>query len=525
MRSPPAHRAPRERPRWPRAVRILWRVGLCVLLVQLAGLLTQSAYLYGHFDLTSDFALFDQAWVAIAHGHLNPESTLYRTAPYLTNHFELITYPLALLWFVFPHGITLLVAEDVATVASEAVAFAWVLDLMVAGRRRARSGSTEGGTVRGSDVVVASGVLVVLVANPWIWWADAFDFHLQVFATLFAVVAARSFWSRRGHPWVWVVLALACGAVESIVLAGLALTMLVAWRGLRREGAVLLALVVAWVVTLSSLGLDAGSQLSTNYGYLAHVKPGGAVTLSAVVAGLVGHPATAWRTVAGRWREVWQLVAGSSALGAVTVIGLPMSLVLLVPSVLNHSPTVISPIAAYQELGVFMFVPVGSFVAVRWLLARRPLWIKAAGALVGVVALVQVLVLSAQFAPAARKDFAQVSPSSTAVLSTVLAHTPADAEVVSSNGMVGRFAGRLWIYSYLGATPGGKHILVRERTVLFVLAPRQGIEEATPQETLRLIRFVRVRLGADQVAHADGIYAYLWHPGPGVRSVTLPGAP
>jgi hypothetical protein len=91
--------------------------------------------------------------------------------------------------------------------------------------------------------------------------------------------------------------------------------------------------------------------------------------------------------------------------------------------------------------------------------------------------------------------------------------------------MVGRFAGRLWIYSYLGATPGGKHILVRERTVLFVLAPRQGIEEATPQETLRLIRFVRVRLGADQVAHADGIYAYLWHPGPGVRSVTLPGAP
>ncbi|WP_298331773.1 DUF2079 domain-containing protein [Haloactinopolyspora sp.] len=506
-------------------MRVLWWAGLGLLLLQLGGLLGQSAYLYGHFDLTSDFALFDQAWVAIAHGHLDPEGTLYRTAPFLTNHFELITYPLALLWFVFPHGITLLVVQDVATVAGEAVAFAWVLDLVSSGERETSALATSSGTVRRRDVVLATGALVVLVADPWIWWADAFDFHLQALAAVFALLAARGFWSKRGHPWIWVVLALSCGAVESIVLVGLAVTLLVARRGLWREGAALLAIGVAWVAVLSGLGLDTGSQLSTNYGYLAHVKPGATVTLSAVIAGVLEHPSTALRTVASRWRDVWHFVAGSSLLGVATTIGLPVSIVILLPSVLNHSPTVISPIASYQELAVFLFVPVGSFVAMRWVLARRSAWVAVVGVLVGAAALAQVVSLSARFAPEARAKFAKIPPASASVLANVLAHTPADAEVVASNGVVGRFAGRLWVYSYLGATPGGKVVLVREREVLFVLVPRQGFVVATAEQTLRLARFVRVHLGAIPVAHADGIYAYLWHPGPGVRSVTLPSAP
>ena len=504
-------------------MRTLWWVGLGLLLLQLAGLLNQSAFLYRHFDLTSDFALFDQAWAAIAHGHLDPEGTLYRTAPFLTNHFELITYPLALLWFLFPHGITLLVVQDVATVGAEAVAFAWVLDLVAPGG--SGSSATTARPVPTRLLVLAAGVLVVLVADPWIWWADAFDFHLQALATLFALLAARGFWSKRGRPWIWVALTLACGTVESIVLVGLAIVLLVARRGRQREGAALLAIGVAWVTILSGLGLDAGSQLSTNYGYLAHVKPGGTVTLSAVVAGVLEHPSTAFRTIAHRWRDVWHIVAGSSLLGVATVIGLPISVVIVLPSVLNHSPTVISPIASYQELAVFLFVPVGSFVALRWVLARRSTWVAVVGALVGAGALAQVLNLSVQFAPEARAEFAKIPPATASVLADVLARTPTNAEVVASNGVVGRFAGRLWVYSYLGTSPGGKVVLVREPEVLFVLVPRQGFVAATATQTLRLAHFVDAHLGAVQIAHAAGVYAYLWHPGPGVRSVTLPSGP
>ena len=519
------HRVRAVRRSWPREVRALWWVGLSLLLIQLAGIVEQSIYLYGHFDLTSDFALFDQAWVAIAHGHLDPQGTIYRTAPFLTNHFELIIYPLALLWFVFPHGIMLLLVQDAATVASEAVAFAWVLDFVAFTRREGGSPEHCSATVCKSDLFIAAGVLVVLVANPWIWWATAFDFHLQALATLFALLAARSFWSKRGHPWMWVALTLSCGAVESMVLVGLAITLLVARRTAWRSGAALLVISVGWIAILSSLGLDSGSQLSTNYGYLTHVGPGTTVSLGAVIVGVLMHPSTAFQTLASRWRDVWHLVSGSSLLGAATAIGLPMSIVIILPSVLNHSPTVISPIASYQELGVFLFVPVGSFIAMRWVLERRSVWVAAAGAVVGVAALAQVINLSVRFAPQARAEFAKISPASTSVLANVLAHTSANTEVVASNGVVGRFSDRRWVYSYLGASAGGKEVLVRERLILFVLVPREGFVEATDQQTMRLARFVHVHLGAVQIAHANGVYAYLWHPGPGVRSVTLPSAP
>ena len=77
-----------------------WPVGLVVLAGQFVWLLLQSLDLYRRFSLTSDFALFYQAAHQIAAGHLYPTGTIYRTAPFFTNHFELILYPLSLLVLV-----------------------------------------------------------------------------------------------------------------------------------------------------------------------------------------------------------------------------------------------------------------------------------------------------------------------------------------------------------------------------------------------------------------------------------------
>lgn len=44
--------------------------------LQLAGLFVFSAIEYQSFSLGRDFAVHAEAWLAIAHGHLNPWSTL-----------------------------------------------------------------------------------------------------------------------------------------------------------------------------------------------------------------------------------------------------------------------------------------------------------------------------------------------------------------------------------------------------------------------------------------------------------------
>ncbi len=491
--------------------RLVQGAGL-ILLLQLVGLIAESDHLYSHFDLTSDYALFVQAWTLIAHGHLDPASTIYRSAPFLTNHFELILYPLALLWFVYPHGITLLVAQNVATVLSEAVAFLWILDLLEERRTRVRRGGE----------LLAVVILITIVLNPWIWWANAFDFHLQAFATLFGVLAARGFWSGRGRPWVWVVLTLCCGTVESIVLVGLGITLLLARRNLWPQGIGLMAAGTAWVVILSTLGFDEGSQLTSQYGYLVRAKPGTTVSVFRLILALIEHGSTAVRVAGRRWDDLWHIITGSGTLGVFTFIGMPMSVLILAPSVLNFSPTVISPIASYQELPIFIFVPVGSFVAVTWLLVQSRRWVRVTGAVLGLAALGQVLALSVVWTPRANAEFARVAPSSAQVLNEVLKATSSDDEVVASNGVVGRFAERAWIYSYLGTEAGGKTVPIRAKTVVFVLAPNQGIETAPPVKTVASIHYVKFQLRARPIASSEGIYAFVWHPPRGVRSITLP---
>jgi len=498
-------------------------VALPVLGLQLAWLLFRSVELYHRFALTSDFALFFQAWHLIAAGHLDPTGTIYRQAPFLTNHFELIVYPLALLSLVFPSGLTLLVVQDLACVAAELVAFWWLLDLVDERWPAAAKG-------RGA---LAAGSLVVLAIDPWIVWANAFDFHLEAFATLFALLAARSFWHRRTTAWVWVALTLCCGTVESIVLIGLGATLALLRRDLRWPGLAVVGAGIAWLGSLNALGYDAGSQLNSQYAYLTNPAllssprraAGTHVSLPSVLLGALRHPRTVGRFLGDRRLELWRFLAGSGFLGLFTWVGLPISLVLLIPGALNYSPYVLNPQSSFQVLPVLLFVPVGTVVALCWLANRHPRW-RAVGAALGVAALIQVVALSVVWLPRAQPFFSRVDPQTAQVLSSVLARTPSTDEVVASNGVVGRFAARPWIYSYLGTRPG-QSMTVGSRTVEFVFAPSQGIETACPAQysTDEAISYVEHRLGGRLVRASAGIDVLVWHPPAGIRTFSLPVLP
>ena len=215
------------------------QIGYAILGLQLALALAWSTVQYDRFALTFDFTIFHQAWYLIAHGDLNPWSTM-KLSYFWQDHSEFIMWPLALLYWVWPHGVVLLWIQDIAVVGAEAVAFTWLVRTGPAVPARPDAhGSPAAG-------------LVLLVANPWIWWTVSWDFHSETIAMPFAVAAGQGSRSNgRRRAWVWVVPLLACGDVAATYLAAIGLGAVLAGRApadaRRRPGS-----VSAWPPSCSS---------------------------------------------------------------------------------------------------------------------------------------------------------------------------------------------------------------------------------------------------------------------------------
>ena len=155
----------------------VWRVSLCLLGVQLIGMLVFTTVQYQRFNLTNDFAGYAQAWTAIAHGHMSPFSSVL-TVPFWRNDFELLMWPLALFYWVYPHAVTLLWLQVFAVVGGELVALSWARDAV---KRRPQD--------KGLAAVLLGLVAALLLLTPWSWYTIGFDFHFVPFAALFALLA------------------------------------------------------------------------------------------------------------------------------------------------------------------------------------------------------------------------------------------------------------------------------------------------------------------------------------------------
>lgn len=220
-----------------------------------------------HADaLTLDYSIFFQAAWQIAHGHLDP-FTSTQGFTFLHDHGEVLLWVLAPLSRLPPHGLWLLFAQDGATVAAEWVALRLVIDLT-------NQPSWPERLPRRLAVATAA---LLLLANPWVYDTSAFDFHMQAFAVLASLLAARSLiQGRHARTAVFVALALGAGDVAGTYILGVGLTGVLLARSADRP--VRSALVVAgsgppWVLLLSALHLNQGSGLAGAYGYLAGTPP------------------------------------------------------------------------------------------------------------------------------------------------------------------------------------------------------------------------------------------------------------
>jgi Predicted membrane protein (DUF2079) len=475
------------------------RIGYAILALQLAFFFAWSTILYRRFSLTLDFAVYHQAWFLIAHGNLDPYNTVVQSGfSFWRDHCEFVMWPLALFYWIWPHDVLLLWLQDAGVVVAEAVAFTWLCELAEKYRP-------------GKDAAwLAAAGLVLLAANPWTWRSVSFDFHIEPVAVAFVALLAWDLANGRRRAWAWVVPLLACGDVAVTYLVAVGLGGVLAGRRWRLPGSVMACLGVGALLLITLIHGNRSSPV-WSYTYLAG-PPGASLGVGALVKGIASHPLRVLRVLwAKRW-EVWTNLAPSGLLGVAFVWLLPITIVVLLPNDLAQGNVFAAP--GFQTLPLYVLLPVGTVAVLGWLAVRRR---NAALLLTGLL-VAQALVWTAVWAPRTPAQWLRVPAPAAATLARIESRIPASAEVVASQGVVGRFSGRTDVRAFVGAGP----IPLNGGTTWFVVVPRVGIETAARPTSMAFIQELTGPLHAVLVAHAHGVWAFRWRPPPGTHSITVP---
>jgi hypothetical protein len=504
--------------------RIAWYVGLAVFLVQFILLVIHSAYLWDHFDLTADFGQYSQAWQQIATGHLNPYDTTYAWNyphygyPFYQADLELIMWPLSLLYWIWHSAFDLLLVQDAALAGAGLVAYRWALEHL-----------ENHAPDRRFALIVGGSVLAVLVLQPWTYWAGSYDYHSEPLATFFLVLAGRDLWSGRRRGWIWIGCVLLCGNVATSYVAALGVAALISGRHRWRMGLLLIGVGAVWLAFVGLVHSGKGAALEA-YAYLdkrttVNDSVGGIFT---IVKGMVVHPNITGHVIRSRFGDVYNFVGGAGTVGIFSAVGGALSVAVLLPSVLNSSPSFISDIGGSQNFMAVVACAIGIAMLATWLTrqgsGRSARWRTGLAAFAIVLALgsvVETALFSVHFTPLSGQTFAKVDDATAAQLSAVSAKIPNGAETIVSQGVVGRFAERHVFYPYFDVFADGQTVPVFGRTVYVVLVPRQGIEQASVPGTEAAIAMMR-RLHARPLSARDGVYAFAWDVPKGRHTIVFP---
>jgi hypothetical protein len=480
------------------------RVGLVVLGLQLLGLVVWSTVLADRFSLTRDFAVYHQSFWLIGHGQFDPIDTL-QGFPFWQAHGEFLMWPLGLLGDLWPHPVTLLWLQDLAIVAAEAVALVWLCEIAGASR--------PGATSWLPPVLCVAGV-VLLVADPWIYWSVSFDFHFEIIGLPFVLLTARAL-SRSPSSratWWWVVLGLACGGVITTYLFCVGVAGVVAGKRWRRAGLLLVGISAGWLAVLAGLRADQAFFLAGGYGYLtvgAGQRAPTALSLGGLVRGVLTHPMNAARVLWDRRVDIYADVSSGGLLGVV----LPWVLVPAVVAVLEGAlysktyPGFIVP--GYQVALLFVLVPVGT-IWVLGVVGRRRSWVAVVLALVVVA---NTVAWGVVWIPRTAGRWLSVTRGAATVLASAARYIPAADEVIASQGVAGDLSGRRWMYTI--GVPGS--LPVHTSTVWVLVAPKQGPETVVASVSDAVIAELAGPLHARLVVHRSGVWVFRWRPAPDAR--------
>lgn len=483
------------------------RLARVALLGQIAWLMAFSWVQFHRGALTRDFSTYNQGTWLIAHGHIDPYSTVMGF-PLWRNNSEFILWPLSAVTYLPPEGLWLLWAQDAAVVATGWIAISWVAEFL---------SSESSGAWTNAGVLLAG---VLWVSNLQVYATAAFDFHTEVFAACFAVLAGRNLWrGTTGRAWIWLVLLLLSGLVAVLYAVALGAVVLLARSGrdrprvARRVGVVILLVALSWMLMLLLVHGDVGSELVQKYGYLAvgRAKPG----IYQIVVGAISHPS---QVVGHLWfnrHNLWANIAPSGLLGILCPWGLAMGAFATLPGALAAGNVFAA--AAFQNFPCFAFVIFGTVVVLDGVGgARRAKWLGSV--LAGVVG-VSAGVWGFMAVPNYPSYWLAVSPKASRTLATVRALVPSGAEVVTSQGISGWFSSRGDVWVVMGLPD---EIVVKRREVYFVLSSSVGLQTMSSSNTMALETWLE-RRGVAVLVDRDGISLLRLEVAGGPGSMLLPG--
>jgi hypothetical protein len=114
-------------------------------------------------------------------------------------------------------------------------------------------------------------------------------------------------------------------------------------------------------------------------------------------------------------------------------------------------------------------------------------------------------------------EWISVSPAAASALDKVSRMIPANAEVVASQGVIGRFADRRWLYAV-----GGSIVPLKTNVVYFVVVPDQGIELASVQTSEGIIGQLAGPMNGKLLFDGAGVWLIALQRPPAARSLHLP---
>lgn len=476
-----------------------------IVVIQFAGLLVWSIIKWHDFSYTYDFAIYYQAAYLIAHGSLNPFSTVLGF-PFIQNDFELIMWPVGWLLAIVHSGFLLPVLQDLALSLTTGITLLWSDDIIMQYfKSRDRAFDAVGLRVL---------AMVLIIGTPWIYWAASFDFHIEPLVLPFVVLAARSFWKdapRAGY--FWTAMFLLGGNVAATYAAGIAVMELLRGRKHLLNGVALIAISGAALLGIEKLvpGGIRGGNLTTFYGYLAlHVHQ---VTAVSVVLGMIAHPLRAARVL---WFHRLNLIGEISPAGLIGAFS-PMSIgittvVLLTDNLISgvsggHAGLMFGDPQYFQGITVIPFVVVGTIfllARIRHRFKRQAVvfWYSLVAAL-----LINTGIWFTTFLPEVSSSLVNISTSASSVLSQIRQKVFPFQEVVSTLAFVGRFAGRSVVSTFMS---DGSSIPVTRHRVVFIVSPYQGTEASAVNVELARIWNIAHLNNVKLLNHGHGIWAFSW---------------
>ncbi len=433
--------------------RWLQGLGLLASLAQFLAMLVYSVNRFRHYDLGIDFGIINQATKLIASGHANPYNTLYPHF-YLHDQFNLMTWPLALVRVVFPSALSLLVVQALAI----AITTFLVINFAITETERKMQGTAP-------RLLIVGSVMLLVMANPLAWEADSFDFHMQPIATIGLVLGLVGFWERRKLlPWVGLAIALLSGSESALLVIGLGLGML-AMKSLRRAGAGVTILGAAWLVLIMALNLHQGTPLGPSYGYLARSANPSFFT---ILVGIVTHPVTPLKTLAGRAGYLGTILASSGIIGLLFPPALGAAVVALTANGLQLTTSFITLQSGFQNYPESMLLLAAFPIVAAWIAGavrgRNPRLSVAAAPVLTLMS-IAIGVAGLAYDVGIPANWLVIPPDAAAVLSRV--SPPPSTEVVATATVIGRFAGRANVFPWIAT---GENIPVCSADMEIILA-------------------------------------------------------